>query len=299
MYELAVNNKIDVLNNLYKNMPVNTKNTYLKAIDQFFNFCNTGVNNIHTISVKEIQEYINYLKNELKYKNSTINIKLSALKSFFNKASLLLDFVNPFCILRDMSIKTNQKVDISFSKDQALQGYEVKRLLDYYNNRAITENEKNSYTSKRNYLLISLLYFHGLRISEALNIKVEDITKYNNSYCINIIGKGNKPRKIKINNDLYEKIIMLHDEGFIFRTLEGKQLSRISIAKDIKRVAKKVLNKDIHLHTFRHSFATNMINITKDISKVSKYLGHSSINTTSKIYDHNELELSELALLNI
>ena len=298
MNDIVQNKSIDltILNSIYSDLNINTQKAYLQSINQFLDYCQIGINHIASVTGSQITGYIDYLKS--KYKNSTVNLKIASLKSLFNKISVIYKTENPFEILKKLNIKTTQKTDISFQKESALSGPNIKILLNHFQSKSESINQRTSYTSKRNYLLINLLYFHGLRISEALNMQVKDISKQNeNLYLIAIIGKGNKPRIIKIDNELYQRIIELHTEGYIFRGLNNKQLSRLSICQDIKRIAKRLLNKEIHLHTFRHSFATNMIELTNNISKVSKYLGHSDISITSKIYYHSELSMNDLNLL--
>lgn len=286
---------LSTLDNIYKAIPENTRKAYIKNINQFLDYLKIGINEIIKVTYKNIIDYIDYLKT--KYKNSSINQKISSLKSLFNRISVIYNIDNPFDILKRLNIKTTQKTDLYFNSDLSLTSKEIKDLLKHYENKSKSDNFRTQYTCKRNYILISLLYYSGLRISETLNIKYSDINKVNNYYTINIIGKGNKPRIIKIDRELFNRITDLHKDGYIFRGLNNKQLSRLSICQDIKRLAKRLLNKDIHLHIFRHSFATNLIDITKDISKVSKYLGHSDINITSKYYYHNSLSFNELNLL--
>jgi site-specific recombinase XerD len=297
MNDITINNNLKALSGIYENMKPATRETYQTAIKQFFDYTNTGINKISELTPADIQDYINYLKTKKAYSNSTINIKISALKSLFNKASFLFNLSNPFEFLKKMNVKTIEKTNIVFNKEGALTTAEINKLLAHYQRRMTSDNIKTVYTAKRNYILINLLYYHGLRISEALNIKIDNITELNNLYAISIMGKGSKPRQIKISIDLYNNIIDLHKEGFLFRALSGKQLTRFAIFQDIKRLGKQLLNKNIHLHLFRHSFATNLIEKTKSINKVSKYLGHSSIDITCRIYDHNELSYNDLELL--
>jgi len=281
---------------IFEKLNKNTKQTYLKSINQFLDFTNIGINQITKITHLEIINFIEFLKTQ--YQNSTINLKLNALKSLFKKLSALYKISNPFDILKAVNIKTNFYTKQSIDRELTLTTNEIDILLNHYTKRMTSSNTLTILTSTRYWLLITLLYKHGLRISEALNIKICDITKQNDSiYTIKIIGKGNKPRDIKINNKIYQKIIDLAETGFVFKTLKGKPMDRIFVTKEIKRVSKRLINKNISAHTLRHSFATNLLKITNNIKGVSSYLGHSDISTTLRMYIHSDLTMNDLALI--
>ena len=139
-----------------------------------------------------------------------------------------------------------------------------------------------------------------MRISETLNIKIDSIKKVSdNIYTIDVTGKGKKQRQIKIDRELYNNLICLTDNGLIFKTMNNKPLSRIYITTTIKRIAKRILNKNISVHTFRHSFANEMLKLTNNIKGVSQYLGHSTTAITLNMYIHNDLSINDLSLLKI
>jgi len=281
---------------IFDKLNSNTKLTYLKSINQFLDFTNIGINQIHKITHLDIINFIESLKTQ--YENSTVNLKINALKSLFKKLSTLYMLPNPFDILKSVNIKTNFYTKQSIDRELTLTTNEIDILLNHYTKRMTSSNTLTVFTSKRYWLLISLLYKHGLRISEVLNIKIDDITKQADSiYTIKIIGKGNKPRDIKITSDLYQKIIYLAETGFVFKTLKDKPMDRIFVTKEIKRVAKRVINKNISAHTLRHSFATNLLKMTNNIKGVSSYLGHSDISTTLRMYIHSDLTMDDLALI--
>jgi len=281
---------------IFDKLNSNTKLTYLKSINQFLDFTNIGINQIHKITHLDIINFIESLKTQ--YQNSTVNLKINALKSLFKKLSTLYMLPNPFDILKSVNIKTNFYTKQSIDRELTLTTNEIDILLNHYTKRMTSSNTLTVFTSKRYWLLISLLYKHGLRISEVLNIKIDDITKQADSiYTIKIIGKGNKPRDIKITSDLYQKIIYLAETGFVFKTLKDKPMDRIFVTKEIKRVAKRVINKNISAHTLRHSFATNLLKMTNNIKGVSSYLGHSDISTTLRMYIHSDLTMDDLALI--
>lgn len=308
MNDLIQQKKIIILcvdiENLFNNMNINTKKIYIKAVNDFLSYSEIGINQIQNITYNDIIKYIEYLKT--KYSNSTVNLKLSALKSLFRKLSIIIPgYKNQFEILKGLNIKTNFSTIKSIDRDLILKTIEVNDILKYFTDRLLkTSNKRTILTSKRNALIITLLYKHGLRISELLNIKLSDIHKQNdNLYLINITGKGHKERQIKINNNLYNQIIDLlntysnNQTDYIFQTLHGKNIDRIFITKEIKRIAKRILNKNISSHSLRHSFATNLYKITGNIKGISQYIGHSTIKTTIDMYIHNDLTAYELELI--
>jgi integrase/recombinase XerD len=293
------NNAVIEIEKIFDKLNINTKKSYLTSINQFLDYTGKGINELKTINYLDILKFIQNMKNS--YCNATINVKIAALKALFNTYSVITGALNPFSVIKSLRINIDQKTNYTFNKELSLNSQDIKTLLNHYLNKGYSDNKRTQFTSQRNYTLISLLYYHGLRISEALNIKATDIKKQNNGvYTIDIIGKGNKPRIITIDAVLYSNLIKLDNGGgLLFRALNNKPLSRIAISQDIKRLAKRLLKKDIHLHTFRHSFATNLIKATNNIESVSKYLGHSNLDITNKYYNHNQLTIDDLNLLKI
>tara|TARA_B100000683_G_scaffold119916_1_gene117876 strand:- start:8707 stop:9606 length:900 start_codon:yes stop_codon:yes gene_type:complete len=149
---------------------------------------------------------------------------------------------------------------------------------------------------ERNRAMLEVLYGCGLRVSELINLKLSDWHK--NEGFVRIIGKGNKERLAPIGgiaeNHLNTYIKQIRScqakakghEDFIFLNRNGRKLSRVMIFYIIKELAKKMnLNKKISPHTFRHSFATHLIDGGADLRAVQEMLGHESI-TTTEIYTH-------------
>ena len=149
---------------------------------------------------------------------------------------------------------------------------------------------------ERNRAMLEVLYGCGLRVSELINLKLSDW--HRNEGFIRIIGKGNKERLTPIGGiaenhlDTYIKQIRYckdkakGHEDFIFLNRSGRKLSRVMVFYIIKNLAKKMnLSKKISPHTFRHSFATHLIEGGADLRAVQEMLGHESI-TTTEIYTH-------------
>ena len=152
----------------------------------------------------------------------------------------------------------------------------------------------------RNKAILELLYGCGLRVTELVSLRISDL--HVQQEYIKVIGKGNKERIIPIGETalkfigIYLNQIRVHldikkgNEDYIFLNRSGTQLSRISVFTMIKALAEKTgLKKSISPHTFRHSFATHLIEGGADLRAVQEMLGHSSI-TTTEIYTHLDRE---------
>jgi len=146
----------------------------------------------------------------------------------------------------------------------------------------------------RNKAIIETLYGCGLRVSELVNLRLTDI-HYGEGF-VSITGKGNKQRLVPVSNkalkeiDLYRidrnRLKVIYNENVVFLNRRGRRLTRAMIFTMIRNLAGKAgITKKISPHTFRHSFATHMIEAGADLRAVQEMLGHESILTT-EIYTH-------------
>ena len=160
--------------------------------------------------------------------------------------------------------------------------------------RIIEEIDLSRAEGHRNKAIIETLYGCGLRVSELVNLRMTDI-HYAEGYVI-VTGKGNKQRLIPISGkalkeiDIYKKdrdqLPVIYEKNILFLNRRGARLTRAMIFNIIKELAKKAgIEKRISPHTFRHSFATHMIEAGADLRAVQEMLGHESILTT-EIYTH-------------
>jgi len=149
---------------------------------------------------------------------------------------------------------------------------------------------------ERNRAIIETLYSCGLRVSELINLKLSDL--YFDEGFIKVTGKGDKQRFVPIGKltqkyiNIYRKEIRTHDPivpefaDTLFLNRRGKQLSRAMIFTIVKDLAEKAgIHKTISPHTFRHSFATHLLENGADLRAIQLMLGHESI-TTTEIYMH-------------
>ncbi|HBG69943.1 MAG: site-specific tyrosine recombinase XerD [Bacteroidetes bacterium GWF2_43_63] len=148
----------------------------------------------------------------------------------------------------------------------------------------------------RNKAIIETLYACGLRVTELVNLSFADL--YFDDEFIRVIGKGNKERLVPIGQEAIKALklyieksrvffpVVRSHEHFIFLNQRGKQLTRASVFNLVKILAEAAgIKKNISPHTFRHSFATHLVENGADLRAVQELLGHASI-TTTEIYTH-------------
>jgi len=148
----------------------------------------------------------------------------------------------------------------------------------------------------RNRAMLETLYASGLRVSELINLKISGV--YSDEGFLRVIGKGNKERLVPIGKEALKFIAIYRDEirnhidivkghsDTLFLNRRGSGLSRVSVFTIVKDTALKAgIDKNISPHTFRHSFATHLVENGADLRAVQEMLGHESI-TTTEIYTH-------------
>jgi site-specific recombinase XerD len=252
---------------------MNTIRSYLKDIRQYF-----------TISEgRGVDYYLNYLNNN-NYTPASQNRKISALNSYYG---YLLD---------NHYIDTNPFANIDRAKNKKT----IPEYLDYKEVVKILDSLKNNLLNKA---LVEVLYGCGLRVSELINLKVSDI-HYGEGLIV-CLGKGNKQRYVPINkhallaiNDykikIRDKLTYKENENILFLNKKGKCLRREYVNVMLDKISIKLnLNKKLHPHMFRHSFATHMLENGANLRVVQELLGHENMSTT-EIYTHiNEKKLIE------
>lgn len=258
---------IDVENSVLKNcrrrrLSPRTAKTYVYCIKRFLKWCGKDLSKI---SKKDVRLFLEYLSEKGKSGN-TLNTYHMAIKFLFEEVLDRKMWVNI------KYSKVPKKLPVVLSKE------EVKKLF------GAIKNWKHR-------LMIEFLYSSGLRVSELLNMRVKDLELSKGfGYVRN--GKGGKDRLIILSKIVQEKIKNLIEieglkrEDFVFKSNRDKKYSSRTIQQIIKKASKlSKINKRIHPHTLRHSFATHLIENGYDITQVQALLGHKSPETTM-IYTH-------------
>ncbi len=253
----------------------NTINSYMYELKEYqLAFKNKDLRKITSDNIKL---YIQ--KSSLKKKTTSISHKVTVIKSFYN------------FLLNDGLIDKSPCISLKMPKKaKLLPTYltidEINKLLDI--------KCQNPY-NYRDKAILELLYATGIRISELVNLKINNIDFTED--LIRVIGKGNKERIIPITDEAkkhlekyiyqYRPIILkTKNTEFIFINRYGKPLSRQSVFKYLKlECLKKGIKKDISPHTIRHTFATHLLQNGADLRVIQELLGHSDI-TTTQIYAH-------------
>ena len=269
----------------------------------------------------QIQDYMNYIKIERGLSNNTCSGYHSDLYSFFeyikkdyknitnndiiNYIKYLGDKDNPRTINRNIvSIKNYFKYMEKVGKINAnpcenIVGLKMQKSIPHVlSEETIDElldiKLENAY-DYRNKAMLELLYSSGLRISELLNLEVNDIDF--DSDLVRCFGKGNKERIVPLSDTaikaLYDYIYLYRNTltknnvtNILFLNSRGSKLSRQGFFKILKQIAfNKGIKNDLSPHTIRHSFATHLINNGADLRSVQTMLGHENIKTT-QIYTH-------------
>lgn len=252
----------------------NTINSYKIDLIEFYEINN----NLLNVSEDDVFRYLKYLYDRDLNRNS-ISRKLSSIRTFYN-----------YLVNNDL-VKINYFSDISNpKKNKNLPHY----LKDDEINKLFSIPDTSTALGQRNLLIIEMLYATGVRVSELVNIKLKDIDIYNDS--IKIRGKGNKERIVFFGSFCKSALEIYLDEGrkeldkkgsiYLFLNKFGNKLSDRMIRNILDDLILKAgVEKHVHPHMIRHTFATDMLNSGADLMTVKELLGHESINTTS-IYTH-------------
>ena len=279
---------------LEKSLSDNSVNAYLHDIEKLVQYFEIGNIDIkpEKVTLSNLQDFIKYI-NEIGLSATSQARIISGLKAFF-KYLLLEDAIkqSPAELLE--APKTGRKLPDTLSVE------DINKLID-----AIDLSKPEG---TRNKAMLETLYGCGLRVSELINLKISNI--YFNEGFIKVTGKGDKERLVPVGN-VALKYIRIYLENvrnkqdikkeysdILFLNRRGAGLSRVMVFLIIKGLAERTgLKKNISPHTFRHSFATHLIEGGADLRAVQEMLGHESI-TTTEIYTHLDREYLREAILS-
>ena len=277
-----------------RNFSENTVDAYLRDIKKLKDYAELSLDNTGplVITYENIQEYLFQLSKQ-KFSERTQARWISSIKAFFKY--LVEDEVredNPATLLEGPKLGLYLPDTLSFE--------DVGRIINAIN--------INTDLGKRNLCMIEVLYGCGLRVSELIDLKISNIN-FKESY-LKVEGKGDKSRFVPLakftSNLIKEYILEVRSKGkinkkhedIVFLNSRGSSMSRVIVFIIIKELTEKAgISKKISPHTFRHSFATHLLQNGADLRYIQEMLGHSSI-TTTEIYTHLKNEELRDVILN-
>ena len=265
---------------LERGLSANTIDAYLQDVDKLAQYSQSISKNVELISSEDLSTFLVWI-NQLGMQAPSQARIISGLKAFF--MYLMLENIiteNPAALLSGPKI--SRKLPDTLS------------IIDI--NNLIEAIDLSRAEGMRNKAMLELLYGCGLRVSELTSLRVSNL--FLDIEFIKIVGKGNKERLVPIGSEaikflrIYLQEVRVHykinpgKEDFVFLNNRGNPISRVMVFIIIKQLAQAIgLQKTISPHTFRHSFATHLIEGGADLRAVQEMLGHESI-TTTEIYTH-------------
>ena len=269
-----------------RRMSPNTVTSYCHDVEEFLKYvgCESA-----KVTSEQIKEYLGFVTSKGLSKRSTARL-LSSLRSYFD-----------WCV-EEGEVKENPCDRVDAPK----LGKYLPAVLSLAEVEAILESvDLRKPFGKRDRAILEVLYGCGLRVSEAANLRISHV--YLDEGFVNVIGKGDKQRLVPLGEVAADAIrAYLPDrpnpkerkyEDYLFLNRFGTPLSRISIFNLVKDQAMAAgIQKEISPHTFRHSFATHLIENGADLRIVQEMLGHESILTT-EIYTHIDTQTWHSSIL--
>jgi integrase/recombinase XerD len=271
---------------LERSLSGNSIDAYLGDIDKLTSYLqNQGLlKNPSELTLPDLQKFVHWVAELGMTATSQARI-ISGIRTFYK-----------YCLLEDIS-----PVDPT----TLLEAPKLKRALPDFLTYEEIENilaqiDVSTPEGTRNKSIIETMYSCGLRVSEVVNLKLSQL--YLDVGFVKVLGKGNKERLVPIGDsaikyiNIYRTTIRVHqsiqpgEEDILYLNRRGKRLTRVMIFLVIKDLVKKAgIKKSISPHTFRHSFATHLVEGGADLRAVQEMLGHESI-TTTEIYTHLDRE---------
>ena len=271
---------------LEKSLSENSVDAYGHDIEKFTQFLSLNhiEKNPEELELQHLEDFLQWI-NELGMTPSSQSRIISGLRSFYK-----------YCLQEQISTKDPTALietpKLAKKLPDVLSFNEIEKIIESV--------DVSTPEGTRNRAIIETLYSCGLRVSELVNLKLSCL--YFDVGYVRITGKGDKERLVPIGSSaikyiqLYKENIRVHlpvvpgNENVVFLNRRGKKLSRVMIFLIIKDLAQKAsITKNISPHTFRHSFATHLVEGGADLRAVQEMLGHESI-TTTEIYTHLDRE---------
>jgi len=263
-----------------KRFSEHTIKSYLTDLNQFTTYIGVEFEihkDVNKINFQIIRSWIaSMLEKEISPRS--VSRKISTLKTYF-KFLLRNKFLKESPMLKVVAPKSKKRLPVFVEEDQ------MESLLT-----KITFED--GFIGQRNKLVIELFYVTGIRLSELINIKIEDIDFQNQ--LIKVLGKRNKERLIPLSPSMIRLLKSFIEENqpnhFLFTNLDGNKL----YTKLVYRVVNKYIGEISSVnkkspHILRHTFATHMLNNGADINAIKELLGHANLSST-QVYTHNTIE---------
>ncbi len=279
---------------LEKSLSDNSVQAYLRDMELLTNYLqeSAALKNPADIKLKDLQQFIKWIT-ELGMTASSQARIISGIRAFYK-----------YCLLEDIS-KTDPTALLEAPKQKRL----LPDVLSFDEiEKMISCIDLSKPEGGRNKAILETMYSCGLRVTELVNLKISQL--YLDVGFIRVLGKGDKERLVPIGSsaikyiNIYKNTIRVHtsptkgNEDILFLNYRGGKLSRVMIFYIIKDLALKAeIKKIVSPHTFRHSFATHLVEGGADLRAVQEMLGHASI-TTTEIYTHLDREFLRKTLEN-
>ena len=270
---------------LERNLSENSLASYASDIKKFFSYLEeVKISDLSEVTVETISDYFQKQR-QVGLRSASTGRYNSSMKGFFTylfKNEYIKE--NPTSFLPSVKIQRDLPVVLSFSEvESILEVPDVKEVLGL-----------------RDRAMLELMYSSGLRVSELLKLKLSDL--FFSDEVIRVFGKGSKQRIVPVGSSAVEwinKYLLTSrpylvkkavSENIIFLNKRGKGLSRMGLWKILSKYVREAgITKEVHPHTFRHSFATHLLEGGADLRAVQEMLGHADISTT-QIYTHIDRE---------
>lgn len=264
-----------------KNLSDNTTESYQRDINKLVEFLEKkSITDLDKVDSKIISQFFNIQRKE-GLSSSTTARYMTSIKRFFQ-------FLEDNNYIHKNPTITLSKVKISRKLPEVLSFYEVDKILQM--------PKVDDVAGLRDKAILELLYSSGLRVSELINLKINDL--FFDDEIVRVLGKGSKERIVPMGSSAIEwiKKYLLHSrpslenkmksQNHLFLNKKGTKLSRMAIWQIVDKYSKEAgIEKEVHPHIFRHSFATHLLEGGADLRAVQEMLGHADISTT-QIYTH-------------
>ena len=286
--EVDINEYLDYLRNIKRYSEFTVEN-YARDLKSFKKYLDDdGELSYLNVDKYQIRDYISLKMQNNSLKNRSLNRHLSSLRGFY---SYLVDNkkieANPFSVIR--SLKVEKKLPSVLSESQ------IKELYQY-------KTSKDDLLDYRNQLMIRLILDSGLRLSELINLTLNNINFEDNMLLIR--GKGNKDRFTFFTNETKEMFVYYletirnklinEDTNIVFLSKQGLPINKRTFEKMLLKIKLRDSSINLHPHLLRHTFATRLLEEGADLRMVQELLGHESLSTTQIYTNISDTKLQKI-----